>query len=230
MGRCCGWWRARNRWRPMPSWTRAAEQEVLEQILERTKPHSRAWHGATRITCCRRRFVIRRWQARLAIRFTLRAFDLLRFTARKHTVLAEGAFYRFWFWQWHESSTQKTISNATHHIQGRLPNGTRLSVAVSAIQNICRRHCAIPCNYGETQALGKVMRAAGMRSVRVRFGARSGVRPERGDCFIRMLCHHRKRILRREEWACTTDSERVVFYFTPVRRATREFSLELLPR
>jgi hypothetical protein len=147
----------------------------------------------------------------------------------EHTVLAEGAFYRFWFWHGmsrppraNRFRTQHTVfkagyRTATQAFACRIRRSTRIR----------RRPCATRAAIGETQALGaRRMRAAGMRSVRVRFGARSGVRPERGDCFIRMLCRHRKRILRREEWACTTGPERVVFYH-PARRATREFSHDL---
>jgi hypothetical protein len=200
----------------------AAEQHVLEQLLERTKPHARAGtERAHYLLQAPFRYPPLKHGSRFGSRFEPSIFYGSR---REATVLAEGAFYRFWFW--HGMSrppakpfrTQHTIFKAGY----RTARGARLQAPPFSAYAATLRD---PCSYGETQALGKAMRAAGCEA----FEYVSARDPQCGlnvGLFQPQALSPSNRILSREEWACTTGPERVVFYH-PARRATREFSHDL---
>jgi hypothetical protein len=200
----------------------AAEQHMLEQLLERTKPVARA--GSERAHYLLQapfRYPPLAHGSRFGSRFEPSIFYGSR---QEPTVLAEGAFYRFWFW--HGMSrppakplrTQHTIFKAGY----RTARGIRLQdPPFSTHADILRD----PCDYRETQALGTAMRAAACEA----FEYVSARDPQGGlnvGLFQPQALSPLDRILARQEWSCTTGPARVMFY-NPARRATREFPLDL---
>jgi hypothetical protein len=200
----------------------AAEQALLEQILERSKPAPPS--GAESMHYLMQapfRYPPLAHGSRFGSRFEPSIFYGSR---REDTVLAEGAYYRFWFWRGMSRApaeplrTQHTVFKAGV----RTLQGLRLQDPPFDRFAETLRH---PSDYRETQALGAAMRAAGVSA----FEYLSARDPDAG---LNVAVFHpsallpRDRILAREEWACTTGSTRVVF-FNPARRAVREFPLGL---
>ena len=200
----------------------AAEQHVLEQVLERTKPPLRTGtEKAHYLLQAPFRYPPLAHGSRFGSRFEPSIFYG---SLKERTVLAEGAFYRFWFRAGMSRPpakplrTQHTVFKAGY----RTARGFRLQdPPFNAYADVLRD----ASSYRETQALGTAMRTAGIEA----FEYVSARDPDAGlnvALFQPRALSPRDRILGREEWACTTDSARVV-YFAPVRRATREFPLEL---
>ena len=142
---------------------------------------------------------------------------------RIRTVLAEAAFYRFWFWSGmavppgRELTTQHSVFTAGYDTA----RGLQLQYPPFAAHERVLRD---PLHYRETQALGTAMRSAGAGG----FEYLSARDPERGlnvGLFEPAALSPRERILGREEWTCTTSATRVAF-FNIAARVTREFSFE----
>ncbi len=200
----------------------AAEQAVLEEILEASKPPVR--DGAEALHYLLQtpfRYPPLRHGSRFGSRFEPALFygSLL-----ERTVLAEAAYYRFWFWRGmtvpppsQQFITQHTVFRAGYDTA----YGLRLQAPpFDAHADVLRS----PDDYTETQALGAELRAAGVRA----FEYRSARDTEAGinvavispDVFA-----PRHRILGREEWTCTTTPTRVSFA-NVAQRTTQEFPLE----
>ena len=199
----------------------AAEQAVLEQILERSKP---ALRSGTEDAHYLLQAPFRYPPLAHGSRFGSRLEPSIFYGSREeHTLLAEGAFYRFWFFCGMRLPppgplrTQHTVFAAGC----RTTHGLRLQAPpFAAYEDLLRD----PCRYTETQALGTAMRAAGVIAFEYRSARDSG-----GGLNIALLepraLSPRRRILSREEWACETSAQRVV-WFNPARQVIREFPLE----
>jgi hypothetical protein len=199
----------------------ASEQAVLEELLERSKPPRRpGTEGMPYLLHTPFRYPPLRYGSRFGARFEPSIFYGSR---DERTVLAEAAFYRFWFWAGmaqpprSELITQHTVFQAGYDT----PRGIRLQRApFSAYEKVLRD----PADYRETQALGRAMRTAGIAAFEY-VSARDPDRSLNIGLFSPRALMPRDRILGREEWACTTGPDRVVF-FNVVAGTTREFPRE----
>lgn len=200
----------------------AAEQLVLEQLLERSKPPPRPGsEGMPYLLKTPFRYPPLRHGSRFGSRFEPSIFYG---SQEARTVLAEAAFYRFWFWSGmavppdRELTTQHSVFTAGYDTA----RGLQLQHPPFAANERVLRD---PRDYRETQALGTAMRAAGAEA----FEYLSARDPERGvnvGLFDPGALAPRERILGREEWTCTTGAMRVVF-FNIAARGTHEFSREV---
>ena len=200
----------------------AAEQEVLERLVERSKPPLRpGTEGMPYLLQTPFRYPPLRHGSRFGTRFQPSIFYGSR---TQHTVLAEAAFYRFWFQAGmtvapdRELTTQHSIIRTGYDTR----RGIRLQRAPFSAHEDLLRH---PADYRETQALGGAMRTAGVAA----FEYLSARDPERGinvGLFDPAALTPRDRILGREEWTCTTGAARVVF-FNIAAGATCEFPRQM---
>jgi hypothetical protein len=206
----------------------AAEQAVLERILERSKPPLRpGTEGMPYLLQTPFRYPPLRHGSRFGTRFEPSIFYGSR---AERTVLAEAAFYRFWFLAGmsvapdRELTTQHSVIKTGYDTR----RGMRLQHVPFSAHEAVLRH---PADYRETQALGAAMRAAGVAA----FEYRSARDPERGinvGLFAPAALTPRDRILGREEWTCTTGAARVVFFNIAAgpgagAGATREFPRDI---
>lgn len=200
----------------------AAEQQVLEDLLERSKPLLRpGTEDMPYLLQTPFRYPPLPHGSRFGGRFEPSIFYGSR---ELGTVLAETAFYRFWFWAGmaippaRELTTQHSVFKAGY-ATGR---GLRLQDAPFAAHEAVLR---APEDYRETQALGAAMRAAGVEA----FEYVSARDPGRGlnvGVLQPNALKPRDRILGREEWTCRTGATRVVF-ISIADGVTREFPREL---
>lgn len=200
----------------------AAEQQVLEELLERSKPPLRpGTEGMPYLLQTPFRYPPLPHGSRFGGRFEP---SILYGSRELDTVLAETAFYRFWFWSGmtvppaRELTTQHSVFAAGYATR----RGLRLQEPPFAAHEAALRD---PADYRETQALGTAMRAAGVEA----FEYVSARDPERGvnvGLVQPGALKPRDRILGREEWACRTGATRVVF-ISIAGGVTREFPREL---
>ncbi|NHA15397.1 RES family NAD+ phosphorylase [Thioalkalivibrio sp. XN279] len=199
----------------------AAEQAVLEELLERSKPPPRpGTEGMPYLLHTPFRYPPLRHGSRFGTRFQPSIFYGSR---EERTVLAEAAFYRFWFWSGmvqpprSELVTQHTIFQAGYDTS----HGLRMQhPPFSAYEKVLRD----PADYRETQALGRAMRTAGVAAFEY-LSARDPVKGLNIGLFSPEALIPRDRILGRDEWACRTGADRVVF-FNVATGTTREFPRE----
>lgn len=200
----------------------AAEQLMLEELLEASKPPLRAGSEALHyLLKTPFRYPPLQHGSRFGTRFEPALFygSLL-----ERTVLAEGAYYRFWFWfgmilppPMPQLITQHTVFQAGYDT----PRGLQLQAPpFDAFTGVLRS----PDDYTDTQALGTELRAAGVLAFEYLSARDPGVGTNLA-VFSPEVFRPRHRIPKREEWTCTTTPTRVSFT-NPATRATREFLLE----
>lgn len=199
----------------------AAEQQMLEEILEAAKPPappgSETLHYLLKTPF---RYPPLRHGSRFGSRFERAIFYGARL---ERTVLAEGAYYRFWFWSGMTVPpadaliTQHTIFRAAFDTR----HGVRLQLAPF---DRCVELLRSPDDYTATQAFGAELRAAGVLA----FEYKSARDAEAGlavAIYDPSVFAPRDRVLGQSEWTCTTSASRVMF-FSLARRQPLEFPLE----
>jgi hypothetical protein len=200
----------------------AAEQELLENILEHSKPPLRA--GSERLHYLLQtpfRYPPLRHGSRLGARFEPAIFYA---SLQERTLLAEAAYYRFWFWFGMVTpppSLQLITQHSVFHAGYDTTRGLRLQDApFDAYTDVLRS----PDDYAETQALGTAMRAAGVKACQY-LSARDRHGGINIAVFLPDVFSPANRIRRRQEWSCTTTPARV-WFVNIATRATQEFALE----
>ncbi|NGP53731.1 RES family NAD+ phosphorylase [Thioalkalivibrio sp. XN8] len=200
----------------------AAEQRVLEELLERSKPPLRAGsEGMPYLLQTPFRYPPLPHGSRFGSRFEPSIFYGSR---ELGTVLAETAFYRFWFWSGMATPPSRELT--TQHSVFKAGYATRRGIRLQAPPfAVSERVLRDPADYRATQALGAAMRVAGVEA----FEYLSARDPERGinvGVMDPAALSPRDRILGREEWTCCTGAARVVF-ISIAGGVTREFPREL---
>jgi hypothetical protein len=200
----------------------AAEQAVLEELLEDSKPRPRP--GSERLHYLMRtpfRYPPLRHGSRFGARFEPAIFygSLL-----ERTVLAEAAYYRFWFW-FGMLTPPPSLQLVTQHSIFRAGYDTGRGLRLQdppfhAYTQVLRS----PAEYSETQALGTAMRGAGVKAFQY-LSARDRQAGVNIAIFDPDVFSPKDRIRRREEWTCTTTPARV-WFANIATRATHEFPLE----
>lgn len=199
----------------------AAEQAMLEDILEASKPPRRPGTAhLDYLLATAFRYPPLRHGSRFGTRFEPSIFYGSR---AERTVLAEGAYYRFWFWLGmvrpppaQQAITQHTIIRARYDTS----RGLRLQ------HPPFDAHAALlqsPDDYAATQALGAALRAAGVTAFEYRSARDPG--GMNVAAFSPSVFPAHGRIADRSEWTCMTTPQRVSFV-NPVTRAMHEFRLE----
>lgn len=212
----------------------AAEQAVLEDILEASKPRHRPGTAhLDYLLATAFRYPPLRHGSRFGSRFEP---SLFYGSLSERTVLAEGAYYRLWFWfgMTRPPPGQQLI---TQHSVVRARYATRCGLRLQhapfdAHVDVLRN----PSDYTATQALGTALRAAAFEafeylSARDRGDGDSGGDPSsdpgRGlnvAIFTPAVFPPHGRLEDRSEWTCMTTPQRVSFVSTATR-ATHEFML-----
>jgi hypothetical protein len=200
----------------------AAEQSVLEDLLEASKP---PLHEGSEALHYLLKTPFRYPPLPHGSRFGTRLEPALFYgSLREQTVLAEAAYYRFWFWfgmvvppPMQQLITQHTVFQAGYDTA----RGVKLQAPpFDAYTDVLRS----PDDYTETQALGTALRAARVHAFQY-LSARDRDAGTNIAVISPRVFKPPNRILGREEWTCTTMPARVSFT-SAATRATREFLLE----
>jgi hypothetical protein len=200
----------------------AAEQAVLEELLEASKPPPRP--GSERLHYLLQtpfRYPPLQHGSRFGTRFEPSIFYG---SLQRHAALAETAYYRFWFWFGMRAPppAQRLI---TQHSLFRAGYDTRKGLRLQAPPfDAHATELKNPKDYAETQALGAALRAAGVEAFEY-----CSARDPRGGLNLAVFSpaafSPADRIRGRQEWTCTTTTERVSF-LRAASRETSEYRLE----
>lgn len=184
-----------------------AEQAVLETLLERVKPpypaHSERLHYLLRTPF---RYPPLPWGSRFG---RPHEPSLCYGANRVDTTLAEVAYYRFVFWQ-SMAGVPVADSIRTEHtlfaVRYRTEAGVALQGAVFAAYAPVLRH---PADYTATQALGTVMREAGVQA----FEYPSARDPAHGPCvgLFTPAAFHDRKPRETTQWLCAVGATEVAF-------------------
>jgi len=198
-----------------------ADQSVLEEMLEGTKP---PWRHGTEAFHYLLATPFRYPPLKYGSRFGKKSEPSLFYgSLDTRMVLAEAAYYRFVFWYGMVEpppgrlTTQHTLFGATY----RTERGLQLQASpfVDHIQELTH-----PADYGATQLLGAAMRAAGIEA----FEYVSARDPQRGInvALFSPLALAKSRPEFQDAWLCELTAEQVRFRAAH-RRDDYEFSLEM---
>ena len=182
------------------------EQDLLESLLERSKPpRPAATHALDYLLATPFRYPPLRYGSR----FGRRHEPSLFYAARgRPTLLAEAAYYRFVFWQGMKTPPPRPLR--TQH--------TLFGVRIHARRAYCLHRppfdaheprLASPTDYAETQALGSAIRSAGADAIEY-LSARDTGRGLNVALYTPAAFAEPQPNLR-EEWLCETAATRVSF-------------------
>ncbi|OYW33194.1 MAG: hypothetical protein B7Z51_01865 [Methyloversatilis sp. 12-65-5] len=196
------------------------KQQVLEDLLEGTKPARRAGTQHLHYLLAT---PFRYPPLRYGSRYGRRSEPALFYGALSlPTLLAEAAYYRFVFWQGMAEAPAKRLNtqHAVFEAQYGTPRGLRLQQAAF---ELWRAPLTDPADYRATQALGSAMREAGVAA----FEYRSARDPEGGTnvALFSPAALAQSRPGYTEQWLAETTGERVLYYSQAATRAY-EFSLD----
>jgi hypothetical protein len=184
-----------------------AEQALLEDLIESSKPPLRAASGPLHyLLATPFRYPPLAWGSRFGRRFEPSLF----YGARSvDTVLAESAYYRFVFWC--GMATPPPAPLDTRHTLFRAGVSTRQGLQLQHSpfddwQTLLRH----PADYAATQALGTALRDAGIEAFEYR-----SARDPRGGINLalftpRAFAANTAVVL--DEWLCITGADRVSYY------------------
>lgn len=199
----------------------AAEQQALEELLEAAKPPappgSEMLHYLLKTPF---RYPPLRHGSRFGSRFERAIFYGARL---ERTVLAEAAYYRFWFWSGMTVPpadaliTQHTVFRAAFDTH----RGVRLQLGPF---DRCVERLRSPDDYTDTQAFGAELRGAAVMAFEY-LSARDAEAGLAVAIFEPAVFAPGDRVLGQSEWTCTTSAARVMF-FNLARREPVEFPLE----
>jgi hypothetical protein len=197
----------------------AAEQAMLEDILEASKPRRRPGTAhLDYLLATAFRYPPLRHGSRFGSRFEP---SLFYGSLAERTVLAEGAYYRFWFWfgMTRPPPTQQLITqHSVVRARYATPRGLRLQHAPFDAHADALRN---PRDYAATQALGTALRAAAIDAFEYCSARDPGLNIA---IFTPAVFPAHGRLEGRSEWSCMTSPQRVAFVNTATR-ATHEFML-----
>jgi hypothetical protein len=199
-----------------------AEQAVLEDLLEATKPPPRpGTAGLHYLLATPFRYPPLRYGSRFGGRFEPSLFYGSRGLT---TVLAEAAYYRFVFWTAMATPppsgrlvTQHSLLRARY----RGSQGVRLTDPPCAAQAATLTH---PSDYGPTQDLGRALRAAGVEVIEFASARDPGL--GRNVALFEPSALVSRRPLSLHPWLCETRAGQVSFS-ADAGRALHAFSLDL---
>jgi hypothetical protein len=185
-----------------------AEQELLESLIEQTKPHARD-NGAVLhyLLATPFRYPPLPWGSRFGSRFEPGIFYG---SQQLPTALAETAFYRFVFWfgmSMPPASGKFLTQHSVFSVRYRSRKGLQLHKPPFADHEQQLRN---PADYHVTQAVGAAMREAGIEAFEY-VSARDPDRGLNGALFSPRALATREPCFQ-QLWLCDTTAEQVSFY------------------
>lgn len=196
-----------------------AEQDLLEAMLERSKPPRLPATDALDYLLAT---PFRYPPLRYGSRFGRRHEPALFYAARtRPTLLAESAYYRFVFWQGMRTPPPRML-RSQHTLFGVRIRARRAYRLHRPPFDAYRSVLASPVDYAATQALGSTLRAQGADALEYH----SARDPDAGlnVALYTPAAFDGPQPSFREEWFCETDAERVSF------RARGALGVHTLPR
>jgi hypothetical protein len=183
-----------------------AEQAELERLLESSKPPlPPETAGLHYLLATPFRYPPLRHGSRFGARFEP---ALLYGSKRRDTVLAEGAYYRFLFWQGMVTPPPNKLVT-THNLFAARYRTTVGVLLQAAPFDTFRAALIAPGDYRATQTLGSQMRAAGVHAFEF-----VSARDPAGGLNVALFSPEAlasRRPANLTNWLCETDAERVTF-------------------
>lgn len=181
-----------------------SEQAALEEMLEASKPPAPAGRRHYLLSTPFR-YPPLKHGSRFGARFEP---SLFYGSLTRTSLLAEAAFYRFFFWYGMAASPKEAFitQHTAFAARYRTTQGLKLQAPPFVVH---RRALTDPVSYQETQALGQAMRAAGIEA----FEFVSARDPQAGlnvGLFTPKALASSKP-LGQERWVCSTDGAQVQF-------------------
>jgi hypothetical protein len=194
-----------------------AEQDLLERLLERSKPPRRDHAGLDYLLATPFRYPPLRHGSRFGRRHEQSLFYA---ACTRPVLLAESAYYRFVFWHGMAAPPPRPL-RTQHTVFGVRVRADRAFRLDAPPFDEHRAILTSPTDYGATQALGSSLRAEGADAL-VYCSARD---PGQGLAVALYTpgAFAEPRPTLREEWLCETAADRVGF------RSLGEAGLEVLP-